>query len=65
MKNFISKIAPDKSDCLLLIGVIAVFFGVYQIYPPAAYIVLGLGCIFLGGYTAYLKTKVAIPEGAE
>lgn len=36
------SIAPDVSVCLFLLGIIAVFFGVYQLSIPVAYIVLGI-----------------------
>lgn len=36
------SIAPDVSVCLFLLGIVAVFFGVYQLSIPIAYIVLGI-----------------------
>jgi len=35
-------------DALVIIGVAALFYGIFTIYPPAAFIVLGAGFILLG-----------------
>jgi len=44
---------PDVSVCLFLLGIIAVFFGVYQLSIPVAYIVLGILLIV----TALVKAR--------
>ena len=35
-------------DALLLIGAGVLFYGIFLIYPPAAYIVAGAGFIYMG-----------------
>jgi len=57
----ILSIVPDKSDSFLYLGTGAVFFGVYLIYPPAAYITVGL--IFL--YVAWLQAKPPVMLSAK
>ena len=42
MRNFLSRIAPDKSDLFMLLGTGFLVYGIYLICPPAAYIALGL-----------------------
>jgi hypothetical protein len=41
MKGFI-----DITDGMILAGSGLLFYGIYQIFPPAAYIILGIGLIF-------------------
>lgn len=47
------SIAPDVSVCLLILGVVAVFFGVYQLSIPISYIILGI--MFIA--TALVKAR--------
>jgi len=47
------RIMPDMSVCLFLLGIIAVFFGVYQLSIPSSYIVLGIMLIA----TALVKAR--------
>ena len=43
MRQFIKRQQPpDDSDVYLCVGVQSLFGGVFLIYPPAAYILLGL-----------------------
>ena len=35
-------------DALLIIGAAGLFYGIWLIFPPAAYIVAGAGLIFIG-----------------
>ncbi len=42
------KIKFDIRDFALLLGAGALFYGIWLIYPPAAYIVIGVGVIYLG-----------------
>lgn len=42
------KALPDKSDSLLLMGVVSLFYGIYQFDPPTAYIILGITLIAIG-----------------
>ncbi len=41
-KNF------ELKDLALLLGAGALFYGIWLIYPPAAYIVIGVGVLYLG-----------------
>ncbi len=36
----------DFSDCMILMGGGLVFYGVYQVYQPASFIILGAGLIY-------------------
>ena len=38
----------ELKDLMLFIGAGALFYGIYLIFPPAAFIVIGSGCIYLG-----------------
>jgi hypothetical protein len=42
----------ELSDLYLFIGIIAVFIGLYFIYPPAGLIFVGVAFIFLAYMTA-------------
>ena len=46
MKNLSKKFG--LKDLLILIGAGVLFYGVWLIYPPAAYILIGMSLIFLG-----------------
>ena len=46
-----------NTDLLFIIGAGLGFYGVYQVYQPAAYILLGGGCIYLGIQAERRKTK--------
>ena len=46
LKKF--KIPFGPQDVAIMIGTGMVFFGLYLIYPPAAYIVIGAGIIYIG-----------------
>lgn len=51
MKRFfkaISNILPDKSDFFLLCGIAFIFWGVYQIFIPASFIITGILLAFIG-----------------
>jgi VIT1/CCC1 family predicted Fe2+/Mn2+ transporter len=48
MLKKLANIMPDVSVCLFLLGIIAVFFGVYQLSIPISYIVLGILLIATG-----------------
>jgi uncharacterized membrane protein YuzA (DUF378 family) len=61
MKKTFFHIAPDESDCLLTFGVLAVFFGILLIYPPAAYIIVGIFFIYL----AFLQAKVEAAKATD
>ena len=50
----------DESDVYLSVGVAFLFSGVFLIYPPAAYISLGL--IFCG--IAYLEELKGVTNGS-
>jgi hypothetical protein len=54
MKKALLNIAPDESDVFLCLGTGSVFFGVYQLNPPLAFIIIGLEFIGL----AFLQAKV-------
>jgi len=43
---------PDKSDTLLLTGIMSLFYGLYQYNPPAAYVVIGLLLIVISSIAA-------------
>jgi len=53
LKKSLLSIAPDESDVFLCIGTGSVFFGVYQLNPPLAFILIGLEFIGL----AFLQAK--------
>lgn len=53
---------PDASDRWLALGFATVFYGVHQIYAPAAWIVLGLLCVALGVLTDLVPAKPKNPE---
>lgn len=36
---------PDLRDLLCVIGIAALFYGLYETYPPAAFIVVGSICL--------------------
>jgi hypothetical protein len=36
------RTAPDEGDLFLCFGVESLFYGTFQAYPPAAYILLGV-----------------------
>jgi hypothetical protein len=36
------SILPDKSDVFLYAGLALIFFGTYQVYPPASFITIGI-----------------------
>jgi len=38
----------DMQDMLIIIGSLLVGFGLWRIYPPAAYIAIGAEILFLG-----------------
>ncbi len=38
----------DLKDLCILIGAGLLFYGLFLIYPPAAYIVAGAGFVYLG-----------------
>ena len=42
MRLFKKQFPPDESDIYLCIGVQSLFGGTYLIYPPIAYILVGL-----------------------
>ena len=42
MIKFIKKLMPDVLDVIALIGLSFIFWGFYQIYIPAAFIVSGV-----------------------
>ncbi len=42
----ISKLKLALTDILLLLGAGLVFYGVYRIYEPAAFILIGTGLIY-------------------
>lgn len=44
---------PDSKDVFLFGGIAAAGYGVYQIYPPSAYILVG-GCFVALGVLIYL-----------
>lgn len=60
LKNLF-HIAPDESDCLLFFGTEAVFFGILLIYPPAAYIIVGVFFVYL----AFLQAKAEASKMAD
>lgn len=35
-------------DVLIVLGTLSVFWGIWQIYPPASFITLGLWLIYIG-----------------
>ena len=50
MKNwFLSflRAMPEKSDVLLLVGTAMLFYGIFRVFPPAAYGVIGTIFIFI------------------
>lgn len=40
-KAFFSRFRPDWADFFALLGFSSLFWGIYQAYPPAAFIVSG------------------------
>jgi hypothetical protein len=46
-------VLPDAKDVFLFGGISAAAYGVYQIYPPSAYILVG-GCFIALGLLIYL-----------
>lgn len=42
MREFFISLIPDKSDVLLFMGMGTLFYGIHQIYIPAAYITIGV-----------------------
>jgi len=46
--KFRVSIKEPLKDLLAIIGIGLLFYGIYLIYPPAAYIALGLGLIYVG-----------------
>ena len=47
------NVAPDESDLFLCMGTVSFFYGAFLVYPPAAYMLLGV--IFF--VIAYLQAK--------
>ena len=47
------KVAPDESDLFLCLGTSSFFYGAFLVYPPAAF--LALGVIFF--IIAYLQSR--------
>ena len=37
----------DSSDVLLILGTVSAFYGIYCIYPPVAFIVLGVWAVVI------------------
>ena len=56
------KALPDKSDSLLLMGVVSLFYGIYQFDPPTAYIILGITLIVIGAIAARPSGKKVTGE---
>ena len=52
----------DDSDLFLAIGSLSLFFGVYLIYPPAAYIAVSLIFLFLAYIIANPKLSHTVAE---
>ena len=40
------KYLPDTSDIFIILGFVSVFYGLYCIYKPAAFVALGAGLIY-------------------
>ncbi len=40
------KFPFDFTDCMIIAGGGLVCYGVYQVYPPASFIILGAGLIY-------------------
>lgn len=53
---------PDLSDLSLIIGLIMLFVGIWQVYPPAALIVVGALLVSFGFWSAQPLTPPAPPE---
>ena len=46
--KFLSYLIPDKSDFFLMVGIGSIFFGIFQINQPIAYIVTGVLLALVG-----------------
>ena len=42
MRELLIGIIPDKSDLLLYMGMGSLFYGIYQMHIPAAFITIGI-----------------------
>jgi len=42
VREFFTSLIPDKSDTLLFIGMGTLFYGIYQMHIPSAYITIGV-----------------------
>jgi Na+-translocating ferredoxin:NAD+ oxidoreductase RnfD subunit len=56
----ISRALPDKSDFFLLLGVSCIFWGIYQIHIPVAFIVTGILFALIGYINAGSSFKDSI-----
>ena len=46
--KFLSRLIPNKSDFFLITGIGSIFFGIYQIHQPIAYIATGILLALIG-----------------
>jgi 4-hydroxybenzoate polyprenyltransferase len=53
IKNLSYLLSPEESNIYLAIGVVALFIGIYFIYPPVALITIGIIFIVI----AYLEAQ--------
>jgi hypothetical protein len=51
-KPFFSRFRPDWVDFFGILGFSSVFYGVYQAYPPAAFVVSGVILMAISFYKA-------------
>lgn len=57
IKNIYRLITSRLDDLMLLAGVASICFGLWQIYPPAAWIFCGAALIFIALASAKTKAK--------
>jgi len=47
-KALVLKVPLNMQDYSIMAGAVMVFYGIHLVYPPAAFIVIGSGLIYMG-----------------
>ena len=53
--KLLESLTPDKSDLLLFMGMGSLFYGIYQMHIPAAYITIGVLTIVIAALPNFVK----------
>ena len=57
MKRFFTKIQQRFDDLMLILGILMICFGLWQIYPPLAWLFGGAALIFIALVNARYAQK--------